>query len=287
LIEGEWRQTTLAEARYDVAIHTDSFRPNFGDEVKIVEAENLFEERFAVETAIYSQEALGMVVAAHEVKRVEDDMFFVIFSTRASEDTVRRLGLLRSIENGKHKNGSMAYGDFNLYLPGKRVGENERQFYQPMTLATYYKDGTEVHWALAIPKGRWPKHVDTFEFGGSLNTRFALWEEREKQGLPTYKRFYPMTILPLPRQSTPLEDIVEQVYRETGLLEPFAFQLSLRLQSQPLTEQEVQQHIKGGGSEDEARALKTVPVVSPSRITLEKWEADARANVESLRSLGK
>jgi len=274
-IEGEWRQTTLAEARYDAAIHTASFRPDFGDEVKIVEVENLFEERFAVETAIYSQEVLGMVVAVHEVKRVEDDMFFVTYSTRASEDTVRRLGPLRSIENGRHKNGSMAYGDFSFYHPGKRVGENDWQVHHSMTLATYYKDGTEVHWMLVIPKGTWPEHVDKFEFSGSVNTRFALREEREKQGLPTYKRFNPMTIFPLPQHSTPLEDIVEQVYGETCLLEPFAFQLSLCLKSQPVT------------SEDEGSPPSTAPTVSPSRISLEKWEADVRKNIESHRSLGK
>ena len=228
-----------------------------------------------------------MVVAVHEVKRVEDDMCFVTFSTRASEDTVRRLGPIRSIEDGRHQHGSMAYGDFSFHVEGERVGENGWQVHQLMTLATYYKDGTEVHWALVIQKGTWPEHVDTFEFGGSVNTRMALREEREKQGLPTYKRFNPMTILPLPQHSTPLEDIVEQVYGETCLLEPFAFQLSLNLQSQPLTEQEVQQHIQMGGSEREARSLKRVPVVSPSRISLENWEADVRKNIERLRSLGK
>jgi len=287
LIEGQWRETVVAEAKYDVAIHAASFRPDFGDEVKIVEAENLFEERFAVETAIYSQEALGMVVAVHEVKRVEDDMCFVTFSTRASEDTVRRFGPIRSIENGRHKHGSLAYGDFNFHVPGKRVGDNEWQVHQPMELATYYKDGVQIHWALVIQKGTWPEHVDTFEFGGIVHTGMALREEREKQGLPTYRRFNPMTILPLPQHSTPLKDIVEQVYGETCLLEPFAFQLSLNLQSQPLTEQEVQQHIQMGDSEREARSLERVPVVSPSRISLENWEADVRANIERLRSLGK
>ena len=93
----------------------------------IVEAENVFEERFALETAICTQESLGMIVAVHEVERVEDDMCFVTFSTRASEDTIRRHGPIRSIENGRHKNGSVAYGDFNFYMPGKRVGENEWQ----------------------------------------------------------------------------------------------------------------------------------------------------------------
>ena len=121
LVEGQWRQTDLAEARYDLAIRTARFQPDFGDQVKIVEAENLFEERFAVETAIYSQEVLGMVVAVHEVKRVEDDMCFVTFSTRASEETIRRHGPIRSIENGRHRNGSIAYGDFNFHVPGKRV----------------------------------------------------------------------------------------------------------------------------------------------------------------------
>lgn len=96
-----------------------------------------------------------------------------------------------------------------------------------------------------------------------------------------------MTILPFPEHSTPLEDIVEQVYAETCSLEPFAFQLGLNLQSQTLTEQEVQRHIKMGGSEKEARRLKRVPQVSPSRTTLEKWQADVRANVETLRRLGK
>jgi hypothetical protein len=283
LIEGQWCQTVLAEAQYDVAIRTATFLPDFGDQVKIIEAEHLFEERFSVETAIHSQEVLGMVVAVHELNRVEDDMFFVTFSTRASEDTLRRFGPLSSIEDGRHKHGSNAYGDFTFRLPGKRVSEKEWQVYQTMELATYYKDGTRVHWALVIQKGTWPEHVEEFEFGGIVHTRMALREEREKRDLPTYKQFYPMIVLPLPEHSTPLEEIMEQVYHETCLLEPFAFQLSLHLQSQPFTEQEVQQHIRQGHSEHEARLLSSVPIVSPRRISLEQWKADVYGNIESLR----
>ena len=80
-----------------------------------------------------------------------------------------------------------------------------------------------------------------------------------------------------------LTQVVAEVYSQTSRLEPATFQLELHLQSQRLTKEEKQQLIKEGHSEIEAKYMLKGRTVTPSRISLEDWEADVTARAKNLR----
>ena len=278
---GTWVTTRSLEMQYDIPIDPKRFRPDFGKDVQIVKTAGLFDSMFSLETALYHQEAIGMIVAVHQFKQIDDRRFLVVYSTRPSQQTVRRLGPLVSIVNGKHKNGSVTYGSFNLFLPSKRLPGYPMYF--PNDLATYWRDGVEIHWTIIQPTKPWPKNMKTFPFSGQLITDATLRQERKDAGLPTHANYYPLTELALPKQRTPLDEALEQVYEETCLLEPHAFQLDLFLGTRPLTEKEQQQWIKDGHPETEVKNLYHCITSRPSGISLEQFKEKVRAKLKPIK----
>jgi hypothetical protein len=277
----KWTDVERIEVAYDLPVDPDRFARNFGPDVKVVDAAGLLEERFSPAKAIYRKESMGLMVAVHELRRVDDKTALVVFSTRATEETVRRLGPIRSRVNGKHLNGSVSYGDLNFIVRGKR-DERTHQWiggFRTVPLAYCCHDGVKIEWILVRATDARPARMEALEFGGILHTSIGLAEERRRAGLPTYEEFKPMALLPLAEPALTLFEAVGGVYRETRLLAPWAFQVSLCLGTRPFTEKEIAESVAQGQPEEEARKLRASRIASPAEISLKDYRAEVNANI--------
>lgn len=62
-----------------------ALQPPSGDGVRIVEAKQLFDELFSLETAIHREQKLGYELAIHDVKRINDVEYYLLMSFRPHE----------------------------------------------------------------------------------------------------------------------------------------------------------------------------------------------------------
>lgn len=269
LKDGQWIDDEWIDVEYDLPIDIALFEPKFGEGIQIVESDKFLNERFNPKKAIYSKEIEGHILSLHQLHRINDRMFFLVYSTQPTQDILKRYGM---------PSGSMSYADFNLYTPGKRVGENKWQNYQDVSLATFHLEGMEIHWDLVLLQGEWPEKIDSFDFGGRFYTRGPLQND-----LTAYQDFNPLVSMPISEKSISLDDAIATVHQETSLCQPLAFQISLHLMPRPLSEKEIQEHIKSGMPEAEARRLSSLPNVSPKEITPEEF---GNAIKEYLAKLG-
>jgi hypothetical protein len=261
---GQWIEDEWIEAHYDVPVEAACFQPNFGAGIKIVESDKFLDERFNLKNAIFTQEIEGHVLALHRLQKINDRMFFLVYSTRPTENTLRKFG---------KPLGSMSYADFNLYTPGKRVENDKWQSLQAVDLAKMHLEGMIIDWSIVILQGEWPEKIEAFDFGGRFYTRGPLQEELGKQNKSAYLDFRPLATLPLSPENISLDDMLASVYQETSLCLPVAFQINLYLQSRPLSEDEIQGNIKHGMPEGEARKLFRRLGSTPNKISQQEFGA--------------
>jgi hypothetical protein len=278
LKDGQWVEDEWIEAYYDVPVQAALFEPNFGENVKIVESDKFLDEHFNPQKAIFVKEIQGHILALHQLRRVDDRTVFLVYSTRPTDETLRKFGL---------PSGSLSYAEFTLYTPAKRIGNDKWQVSQPVELAAFHQEGIEIHWALLLLQGEWPEKIDTFNFGGRFYTRGPLQEELKQANKTAYQDFQPLATLPLPPETMSLDDVIASVYQETSLCQPFAFQISLYLQKQSLTEQEIQEHIKRGVPEWEARSLSRRLTSVPNKISPEAFGKAIKEYLAQLKEMAK
>ena len=259
----------------DLPIDIALFEPKFSEGIQIVESDKFLNERFNLKKAIYFKEIEGHILSLHQLQRINNRLFFLVYSTQPTQDILNRFGM---------PSGSMSYAEFNLYTPGRRVGENKWQNYQEVSLATFHLEGMEIHWDLVLLQGEWPEKIDSFDFGGRFYMRGPLQHELQDANKTTYQDFYPLATLPTPVNTISLDDAIASVYQETSLCQPFAFQISLHLMPQPLSEKDIQEQIKSGMPEAEVRRLLTIPNVSPNKITLEEFSNSIKKYLAHLNS---
>jgi outer membrane lipoprotein-sorting protein len=276
--EGKWIEDEWIEAEYDLPVDIALFQPNFGDNVKIVESDKFLDQHFNIHKAIFVKEFEGHILALHQLRRINDRAVFIVYSTRPTEEILRKFGLPQ---------GSLNYADFHLYKPGKRVGIDKWQNYQAVDLATFYQEGMVIKWALVLLQGEWPEKIDAFDFSGRFYSRGPIQEERKKANKPAYQDFQPLATLPLPTETMSLDEVIASVYQETSLCQPFAFQLSLQLQSQRLSENEIQEQIKLGMPEQEARKLFRRLASPPNKISQEAFGQAIKEYIAELKKMGK
>jgi hypothetical protein len=275
LCDGAWSDVKWIEAEYDVPVDAARFAPDFGRGVEVVDGDRLIEERFSPKQAVYVKEALGSIVAVNELRRVEGGLVLVVFSTRPTKETLRRFGVPR---------GSLGHGDLSLGIRGGRAADGTWYGSQVVSLAGCFKDGVKIQWNLVKLHGPWPASDGTFPFGGILHTRGELKAERERAGLPNYEKFYPMASLPLPKEPVTLDEVIGRVHADARALEPSVFQASLYLGLQRFSEREVQESIRHGVPESEARRMSHLVQTSPSRTSRDEYERAIRAHLAGLSS---
>jgi hypothetical protein len=81
---GQWQAGREVSLAYDVDIPAEKLAVNLPTGGRVIDAERAFEDRFPLDRALARAEADGLLFAVHELRRGEDDAFYVVSSVRGT-----------------------------------------------------------------------------------------------------------------------------------------------------------------------------------------------------------
>ena len=239
LDSGQWETYRIGEVEYNVELSPKVFIPDFGEDVEIVEVDIKLDGHFDLKDALFTKEERGLIFAVHELVRCDEGLIFAVSSIRPTDtwrDTARA-------ESGRF--GVWHYGSFQFGSSWKRLDNYGRgRSYQPISLAEVYQAGLQVRWTLFFPQGFEPGGAEECELEVYMYNHGALARKRSELGLPTRERFKPIAVLPLPKESIALAEVMDEVYSTINELEPFVARTMLTLKSVPFTDEEMEKYIK-------------------------------------------
>jgi hypothetical protein len=283
---GRWEKDELVEVGFDVAIDPKRFEPSFGPGLRVIDnttQEQLDLARFlAPEEALFTHQQLGLVLAVHEVARVDEDMVLIVHSVQPTRQTLEELG---SIQN--RRDGAKRYGDSQLDSSFEWIDRKQNiwQSYQPLRLAHATYNGIEIQWSLLIEKGEWSKPAEHCDLGVYIYARAELQESLLREGRQWYARREHLARLPLEHKIS-LKQALARVHADALSMEAVCSRwIHLNRDSRPLTEQEKQERIDGGNSADDAGKMTVVPTIRPSLIGADEFEKDIRSRIGKLRRM--
>ena len=70
-VDGEWQTRHQQTWEYDTQVPPDVFKPDFGEHVRVVDADEVFEQLTSVEDAVHTEERDGLIFSIHQAKRFE------------------------------------------------------------------------------------------------------------------------------------------------------------------------------------------------------------------------
>jgi len=279
LRDGEWHDDELATITYNTPVAPGHFEPDFPEGARLLVIDPPPADRFMLEDAVYTQEVLGLIFAVHELARVEDGLYYVVHSVRPSEATLQKLAI-------RYSEGQSQLGDIQLDSGWRRLDDGSERSHQPLNMAHHTTlEGAQITWSLLIPKGNWPEDRDNLELSIRVFTRNQLQKHYEDQGLDWYKSFKSLTVLPLPEDGVPRDELFERVLlRLQGLAqaEHDYLRSSVSGRSRALTEQEVQRYRDMGEDEGMIKRYSTRPMHNPLDVAVEQFQADIHAEIEWL-----
>ncbi len=267
--KGEWDLDERIDMQYDLAIPDERFAAVFPPETRIIDR-TVPLEGFALEDAIATAERLGIVLAIHEVRRVDEDTVLVISTSRASQEVIDRFG---KIDTRHH--GGKVYGEFMWGTNGRRLADHSwRDGMQIVRLADWQKDGVDYQWTLLRNVTSWLNDNNQLPAGFHVHTRNE-WEEWRKQAnKPTYLWNEPDVLsLEIPTKVEGLDVILNDVHSQTLAMGDTTRQGTPRLQlkSVPWTKEEIEEAVVAGRSREEAEAMMHGRQSRPEDITVEDW----------------
>jgi outer membrane lipoprotein-sorting protein len=283
LRDGRWHEDEVVEVRYDTPIYQAIFKPDFPADAKVVIQGDLLDGELALDRALFTHRALGLIFAVHDVLRVDDDMVLVVHTVRPDESTTRQFGPIDS-----RYDGSNYYGNCNLDTAFQWVDEVKKTWrsYQPLTLAHATYDGIDISWTLLIEQGIWPEQKDEVDIGVDLYARGELqqWLTGRSQGW--FENFKHLVQLPL-NQNRSLTQALSDVHAQAMSIEARGpvYGAVVTRNSRPFTQEERQRELERGTSVEDVELMSVQPQVPPSTISPAEFETEVRAHIEKLRKL--
>ena len=246
---GSWSPTRRVNVKYDVEFERSALQPPSGDGVKIVEAKQLFDELFSLETAIHREQRLGYELAIHDVKRISDVEYYLLMSFRPTNETLAKLHIKRGESPGDlHPGMRIQRGA----TPGTQESETAHR------LAVAYANGIRVQALLCTFSGIEFERVERARPQFTLFAHPKLWGPQKSISEVSMD-------FELPKEETPLEDIVRTVYEKIAILEPVTMdELYLRDDADGRRFVD-RQHLPGAHSESHRENPR------PSEISLEEF----------------
>ena len=287
---GQWETYRIGEVEYNIELSPKVFTPNFGEDVEIVELDTKLDEHFDLDDALFTKEELGLIFAVHELVRCDEGLIFAVSSIRPTDtwrDTARA-------ESGRF--GVWHYGSFQFGSSWKRLDNYGRgRSYQPISLAEVYQADLQVKWTLFLPQGFERGGMEKYELEVYMYNHGALAKKRSELGLPTRERFKPIAVLPLPKESIALAEVMDEVYSTTNELELFVASTRLTLKSVPFTDEEMEKYIKEypdsgetkeyrSGDRSKTARLQRGQSSIPSEISKEDWAKDRMGYLQELKN---
>jgi hypothetical protein len=146
-----WVVLRTSDWKYDVPIDRTLFEPKFGDEVKIVDADHVFDDFVNLDKAVYHEERAGLLFAIHRLERFGDGIY-IVSSVRGTEETLKKYPLKLRVGTGSvFEEGPAANYEASPL--------GDRYFRIDLARADYH--GINVCWWVLVPRGAPLSRFDT------------------------------------------------------------------------------------------------------------------------------
>ncbi len=265
---------TRIDMQYDVLIPDDRFAANFPPEARLIDRTAVL-EGFDLEDALATAKRLGIVLAIHEVRRVSDDMVFVMSTSRASQEVIERFGKIDS----RHSGGKV-YGEFRWSSNGRRLPDHSwRDGMAIVPLASWLKDGVDYRWVLLRNTRSWIQDDGRLPVGFRVYTRREWQNALKSAGKSWHRNERDVLSLSIPVESEGLEAVLANVHAQTLSMGDTTVQGAprLHLKSVPLTEMEIEEAVARGTPREQVKELLRGRSAQPENISLPAWQAEVLA----------
>ncbi len=204
----DWRTESFSDWKYDEPINRAMFQPNFGDDVKIVDADEAFDAFADPASAAHSEQRDGLIYAIHHAQRFENGGVLVVSSVRGTADTLKEFPLT------KHR-----FRPDLFYVAGPaKVNTSPQGFgWLRLELAEATHQGIDVRWWVMIPRGTPPNHFDVspgrikLNVGASPSGEYAKARRADERGIMAWDVELDV---PRPARLPTLEEIANRVYAD-------------------------------------------------------------------------
>lgn len=150
--DNRYNTESFTSYKYDEPIDPALFKPDFGKDVKIVDADKVFDEFVSLKSAVYVEEKFGLIYAIHRVERFENGCVLFVSSVRGTEETLKKYPLTkRRIQPGQFLSDGPATNPSSSH-----IGNDSYH----MKLADATHQGIDVAWWAMIPQGTRPNHFE-------------------------------------------------------------------------------------------------------------------------------
>jgi hypothetical protein len=259
-----------ADARYDVPIPDERFLVSYPVGARIF-------DRTATTTpfggdilsdSLVTAERLGIVLAIHEVRRVDEDTVFVMSTSRASQKVIDRFGQIDSQRGG----GDKVYGEFTWGSNGRRLPDHSvLNGMQQIRLARWKNDGIAYQWVILKKieeTDLWIGSDGSLPVGFYVHTRDEWQEALKSEGEKSWLRYQDVVTLDVPAEAEGLEAILSEVHEQTLAIFGSTTRQPplLNLKSIPFRKQDIEKAVASGGSRSSA----------PQNISLDEWLKEVR-----------
>jgi hypothetical protein len=214
-----WTTKLTTNLKYDVPIDPSLFTPVFGDNVKIVDADQAFDEFVNLKKSIYQEERHGLIFAIHRLERFQDGIY-IVSSVRGTEDTLKKYPLKQRLTG-----------------PGLMFDEGPAANYEASPLGSGYfridlaradYHGINLCWWVLVPRGVPLSHFDVapglvkLPIGITPHGDFAK-DNFAKNGVIQHLTWDLELSLPKPPVLLPTGMIAAQAYADQVALEAIPF----------------------------------------------------------------
>ena len=289
LDDGQWETYRIGEVEYDIEAEPNTFVPDFGPDVKVVEVDTILDDYFGLDKAIVTKEALGFIFAVHQVRKCKGNVVYVVCSLRPTEQT------RKEVPAYLQGPAVWSFGSFHLGSSYRQRDRSSKQgsSYQPVDLSVIYHAGLQVKSTLLVPEDSWPEAIDQCELEAYVSVvGCQLKAKRTAKGVPCEERSKPLALVPLPPEELGLDTILEEVYSTAKTLEAFVGYDKLILKSVPFTDKEMEDWIREHPSDlrvqeyrsDKSSRLHHGGPRKPSEISKEDWTKDRVGYLQELKN---
>jgi len=220
--QDHWVAQFTTDWKYDVQVDPALFEPHFGDDVKIVDADAVFDEFVDLQKAVYREERSGLWYAIHGAERFQGGGILVVSSVRGTAETLKKYPLTppRPIRPGLY----FSDGPADNYRASPQ-GDG----YFRIDLASADHQGIDVRWWVLVPRGTPPTHFDVapgkvkLPVGITPNGEFAKANFADERGVIHHLTWDIVLDLPEPKSLPTLDVIARRVYADQIALEAIPF----------------------------------------------------------------
>jgi hypothetical protein len=220
LVNGKWNVRVVRTWEYDVVIPPETFRPAFGPNVEIVDADEVFNRLVDLQSAVHVTEREGLIYAVHRAVQIENGGVALMASVRGTGETLKNFPPRRRM---------MQPGLYFVDGPathGRSSPQGHGCFH--IELAQVDHEGINVKWWVVVPRGRPADSLEVepgkalIEFGVVANGAYA---DERKDASGVRLNFYWSEAIPVtrPERLATLAVVAESVHAEQALLRTIPF----------------------------------------------------------------